>query len=81
MLKAFKNGVIEWVIAETPEEATKIILKTYEVPLDEVDTDWVECAPEKLFTYNEDDGVTQTTKPFREWIAQKGRGFLATTEY
>lgn len=80
-LKAFSNDTVEWVIAESPEAATQIMVEemgcTYDDP-----PEWEECPLDKSFTYHGDGGADEpVTKTFREWIAEKGRGFLATTEY
>lgn len=77
-LRVWRNDVTDWVIAESPEDATAIMHAEYGSTYDDED-EWRECPNDKPFTYHGDDG--DITKTFGEWIAEKGRGFLATTEY
>lgn len=85
MLKVFKNDVTEWVIALSPEDATDVIKETNGWGDKDVaeyysdDLEWEECDPDKDFTFQGDSGPV--TKPFKDWVAQEGRGYLATTEY
>lgn len=83
-MKVWKNDVIEWVIAESPEDAEVVLSETYRKNGDygyvsEEPHDWVECPMDKEFTLA--DGADEVTKTFAEWIAELGRGFLGTTEY
>lgn len=81
MLRVFRNDVIEWVIAASPEDAVQVMLETGAPAPDDPD-EWKECPLDKTWTcqeaHDERDLVTLT---FREWIARKGRSFLGTTEY
>lgn len=80
-LKLYKNDVIEWVVAESPEDATAIMLSEkmhYDDP-----PEWEELPMDSkwtLFGQFTDDGKDLTLTA-AEWIARQGRGFLGTTEF
>ena len=87
-LKCFKNDVIDWVIAETPEKATEIFIKIYGKEfmedLKEVGDEiyWEEESPDTELTINDENlpGGSQK-KTVAEWIKEQGTGFLCSTEY
>lgn len=84
-LRVFKNDVTEWVIARSPEDASAVLLEHYQTtgcdsfPPEQFD--WEECPLDAAFTYHDDNDGSSTTKLFQEWVVEKGRGFLATTEF
>lgn len=88
-LKCYKNDVIEWVIAESPEDATKVLCselgKNSEDCDDELDDDYWEEVPgtDELSIFNDRDlpekGVKKKT--VAEWIEIYGRSYLCSTEY
>lgn len=80
-LKVYRNDVTEWVVAESPEDAEKVVAETGAPPPDDPN-EWIECSPDKEWTCHDFDGKGNTkTMTFREWIAHTGRGYLGTTEY
>jgi len=84
-LKCFKNDVIDWVISETREEATEILLSVYGGELEE-ETDgsdyWEEVDSGSEITITDENlhGGKQK-KTVAEWIKEHGKGFLCSTEY
>lgn len=81
-LRVYRNDVIEWVIAESPEEAAELA-KEY---AGEPDPDW-ETGPwralpdDDTLAIEDEDLALVVTKTCAEWVASNGRGFLASTEY
>ena len=87
-LKCFKNDVIDWIIAETPEEATKIFAKIYgEEFMDDLKENgdeicWGEEGPSIELTINDENWPEGSRKKtVAEWIKECGRGLLCSTEY
>ena len=82
-LKVYENGVTEWVIAESPEDATAIMLREGVDWEEHPEDPWTECNLDTVWTLAADftDDGKPLALPFREWIERKGRGFLGTTEY
>jgi hypothetical protein len=81
-LRVWKNDVTEWVIAETPEEATAhlaVYIKEIGASPEEMDTEWRECAADKPFTMRAEEGGF--TRLPAQWAALEGPGFLGSTEY
>lgn len=79
-LKVYENDVTEWVIAESPEDATRIIEEQMGFAHDDP-PEWAECDLDRVWTLEEGPTGVPISKTFREWIASEGRGFLGTTEY
>lgn len=89
-MKCFRNDVVDWVIAETSDEATKILLETYGQDSDEpVDKEgyWAEVDPQSELSINDENGPWQDgsyplrTQTVAQWIEERGKGFLCSTEY
>lgn len=89
-LKCFKNDVTDWIIAETKEEATKILIAIYgEEFMEDIrevgdELYWNEVPLNSTLSIHddsEDPSVGSTKKTVRDWIAEKGRGHLCSTEY
>ena len=87
-LKMFESGLPEWVIAESETEAQEIYTQ-YWLELDgglsedELKEEWRECKIEEKFTYRADvynPSDADETKTIREWIAERGKGYFATSE-
>lgn len=81
-LRVWKNGVVEWVIAATPEEATRhlqIHLCEIGLPFDDMDRSWQECRPWRSLTMTTNEG--KFTRLPAQWAALQGPGFLGSTEY
>lgn len=77
---------VEWVIAESEDEASKIWFEfTGESPEDYPDDElvWDRWDDDReLSIYDETlDKPTTLVKTCKEWIELKGRGFLCSTEY
>lgn len=76
-LHVFTNGE-EWVIAHDPADARKV----YEEHMGSADPDEMEWEPRddaKPFTFHGDAGDVRKT--FGEWVAEKGRGYFANSNY
>jgi hypothetical protein len=83
-LRVWKNRIVEWVIAETPEDATKRLrIHFCEIgePFAELDTSWTECPADKPLTMDCDDVDRKFTRLPAQWAALQGPGFLGSTEY
>lgn len=72
----------EWVVAESPEEATKVLSEVHGSPIsdfDEFSTCWEPWPESKLFSREEPTGeVIALTGA--EWAA-RGRAYIGSTEY
>lgn len=70
----------EFVIAASAEDAAEI-LRAMDCGYD-IDVDAFErWEPTRPFTLDPCDGTAGVTKTAAEWVAERGRGWLATTEY
>ena len=78
-LRVFRNDTVDWVIAESPDEASKIADAYWGFAPDDPH-DWIECDPDEEWEMVEGPRAPMR-RTFREWIASEGRGFLGTTEY
>jgi len=76
--------VTDWVIAESPEDATKVWEESCGDDYSEDDHGaWVVEPDDAVITMADDwddTKTTKTTKTCAEWAAE-GRGFLCSTEY
>lgn len=81
-LKVYRNDVIEWVIARSPEDAAELV-KEYagEPDSDDEPATWRALPDDKVLAIGDEDSGTVATKTCAEWVASNGRGFLASTEY
>lgn len=78
-LHVFRNDVIDWVIAESPEDADKICFE--HTGNDEDDPhEWVALPDDQILAINDEDGG-HVEKTCAALIAEHGRCFLASTEY
>jgi hypothetical protein len=88
-LKCYKNGVVEWVIAESPEGATREWCKQMGEDnrdyMDESDEEyWEEVSMDSVLRIYDDRDYPETGykwQTVREWIEQCGAGYLCSTEY
>ena len=83
-MNVYANNVIEWVVADSVEDAREVMREHYRNwdcgPIEEADMDFEIVPGDKVLSL--DEGNEQTTKrTAKEWAALKGRGFLMTTEY
>lgn len=74
-LKLFMNEAEDFVIAESPEDATAV-MRECGMHL-EPDDEWSEYPAAKPFEFSHDDGRRET-KTAAEWCAQEGRGYFAS---
>lgn len=85
-LKVYKNDITEWVIAWSPADATAVLKEQAGWDDDTLaeyfpdGVEWQECPRAQDFTYHDPDNGP-ITKKFGEWIDERGRCYLATTEY
>lgn len=85
-LHAYK-GEVDWVVAESPEEAAILAQELYGPSSDPEGHDtpghWTQVADDKPLAIldTEDPKGPKTTKTCAEWIASNGRGLLCTTEW
>lgn len=77
-LHVFRNQVIDWVIAASPEDADAVCVDYYDDPPDDPGA-WIQLPDDRVLWIIED-GV-RVEKTCAEWVAQKGRGFIASTEF
>jgi hypothetical protein len=83
-LKMWSNDA-EYVIAATAERASELTIlqlgaDTTLDPESYAPEAFSEIGPEQTFTFHHD-GEHQTTKPVKEWIAERGEGWFATSEF
>lgn len=70
----------EWVIAYSPEDAGKVCEDLGMGATYSADTaQWILCDEANQFKF--DDGDAVEYKTFGEWIALKGRGYFANSNY
>ena len=84
-LRVFRNDVIDWVIAESPADATRAWEEhngdTWEnCTGDDERPSWRELANDEVLNVRDDDGDS-VEKTCAEWVRDHGRGFLCSTEY
>jgi hypothetical protein len=79
----YVNKVIDWVIAESVDDANAVLSEHYGYTLEQLiddDTQITEQLPDdKPLTLDEDG--SKTTLTAAEWIAKEGRCLLGSTEY
>lgn len=81
-LKVYRNDIIEWVIARSPEDASDLVKEHAGEPDPDWDTGpWRALPDDDVLTIEDEDLATVVTKTCAEWVASNGRGFLASTEY
>ena len=83
MLGVYRNNVIDWVIAESPEDAARAWEEHMGVSWDDATDDgppeWVRLPDDQVLRINEEGTVVEKT--CAEWVRDQGRGFLGSTEY
>jgi hypothetical protein len=81
-LKMWHDGY-DWVIAETAEEAARLAQgHTGEKdPILQEAIDAFEVWGRPTLKMTEDEGSSFTEMPVEWWIAEKGKGFLCSTEF
>lgn len=78
------GGGIDWVVAESEDEAIRLLAREVGCPAHEYENAKCKQLPDdKVFTimkdpYNDCTGVTKTCA---EWATENGKGFLASTEF
>jgi hypothetical protein len=86
-LSVYANGVIEWFVAESAEEAAGMLRKMnaeqWKMDEEELDTAFVAEPDDKTLKLEMDESGDLQVKErtCAEWASLKGKGFLATTEY
>lgn len=80
-LRMWTDGV-DFVIAESAEEAIKIVCEHHGATAEDFAEPFVERKPDEPFTIFGDgaDGE-DVTKPTAEWVREHGRGFFASAEW
>lgn len=78
-LRVYRNDIVEWVVAESPEEATRIMVDENHAHYDDP-PEWIACDSHDEWTLQEGPDAPKT-RTFGGWIETNGRGFLGTTEY
>jgi hypothetical protein len=84
-MNVYQNKVIDWVVAESAEDAADV-LREYCKTIgsdgpDERDLEFSLRPADKSLTIDNEVDETKLTLLPAEWVALKGRGFLATTEF
>jgi hypothetical protein len=77
-MNLYANDVVDWVIAESPEEAKSIYLAFFGNDCPE-DVEF-ELVPNYKILRMDMDG-TKITQSAGEFVTQFGKGFLGSTEY
>jgi len=83
-LHVYENEVIDWIVAESEEEARAIGLSQSGDSEEYKDLEYTQCADDQPLTINWDDGpegAGKMTLTCAEWCAKNGKGFLCSTEY
>lgn len=89
-LHVFKNDVIDWVVAESVEDAKlahdqymkDIGADPYGADLYEADElEWKAEPDDKVLSITDDDEGCRIEKTCATWAREKGRGFLCSTEF
>ena len=97
MLKIYYNDAIDWVVAESPEDATEVWEKHTGEDAADYDMEWLEetdplsihfveeydpkPAPDGADITILDNGSVQIIASPAAWIKYNGRGFLCSTEW
>lgn len=83
MLGVYRNDVIDWVIAESPEDATRVweecMGDTWENCTGDDPPEWVRLPDDHALRIDNDGTIVEKT--CAEWVREQGRGFLGSTEY
>jgi hypothetical protein len=81
-LKCYRNDVVEWVIAFSPEDATDVWCELMGETKEDYSDGWTEVDPDSsLKIVDEYDSAKVNEKMVSEWIKEKGRCYLCSTEY
>lgn len=87
-LHVYRNNVIEWVVAESHEQAVQQIMSYYENDLGEKPEDWdpknyifVQEPDDKLLVMYDESDDMRAEKTCAEWAAECGLGLLGSTEW
>lgn len=78
-LHVFENDVIDWIVAESADEARQIAFEHSGKSDEYADLEYTQCPDDQPLTINEDGN--ETTKTCAEWCTINGKGFLCSTEY
>ena len=83
----YTYGDVDYIVAESPEEAQKILESHTGFPVDideEAFLTMEEVNPENTFNFSKDPydpAEPFITKTVAEWIEWNGKGYFASTEY
>ncbi len=84
-LHVYRNKIVEWVVAASPEDAAKVLLHHHDGSADpeELDLKFAQEPDDKLLRIVEYDGPggDNQTLSCKEWASINGRGFLCSTEF
>ncbi len=95
-LKVFHNDVVDWIVAESPEDADKLCLEHYGECTADYDMEWLEEIDSLTIRFEEEceirpwpedhlvtleDGVNIVTAMPAAWAKWNRRGFLCSTEW
>ena len=78
MLSVYRNDVIDWVVAESPEDATRV-WREHRGDTSGDSPSWERLPDASVLRLNDGGGVVEKT--CAEWASEVGRGFLGSTEY
>lgn len=79
-LHVYRNKVIDWVIAESPSDADAVLIEHGGGPPDEP-SEWEQLPDDRVIWIRDEDLVGRQEKTCAEWAAERGRCFLASTEF
>lgn len=80
-LHVFRNDVIDWVIAFDTADANAVLVEhACDSADDPIDIEWRQLPDDSELSIRDDFGEL-VTKTCAEWVASKGRCFLASTEF
>ena len=72
----------DWIVAESPEDATAIWKEHYGEPAEELHWKrWEDGRTLAVFDFDENGEVAKIMRPCSEWIEGNGRGWLCSVEY
>ena len=80
MLKMWK-GAVDFVIAETAEEAQQIAMAQHDCTAEEVGEFTARNDADLFVLFEGDPSGDDVTKPTGEWVREHGRGYFACTEW
>ena len=73
------EGLVDTVVARDPDDAKAVWEEHAGVTYN--DEPWAQLPDDKRFTIINEDTGAETSQTCGEWAAERGRGFLCSTEY